>query len=89
MRNRISELLENPLVKEILSFFHQNQASIDSVGGISAWVQSDRDNVRSALDELVGIGVLVKDSTGATDGYAYTRDEGIMEVVTDLMCYEG
>ena len=85
MKDELKELLKNKLVKDILTFFYQNQASIDTVGGVSAWVHSDRKRVKNALDKLVRLGVLEKDSMGSTNGYCYTHNEKIMHVVKELM----
>ena len=85
MENKIKKFLKNIVAKEILSFFYQNQTSFDSVGGISAWVNEDRDKVKKILDEMVCIGILEKDSTGITRGYCYTRDDQIMKIVNKIM----
>ena len=88
MKNELKKILEDGLVREVLEFFYRNQASVDSVGGISAWVHSDREKVHSALDKLVRIGVLEKDSMGSTRGYSYTHDEEIMKIVEGLLSDE-
>lgn len=85
MKEKLEKVLKDKLSKDILVFFYQNQGSIDSVGGISTWVQRSREDVRKALEDLVELGVLSKDSTGATDGYCYTRDEKIMNIVNKLL----
>ena len=85
MKKKIEKLLKNKLAKDIIGFFYQNQTSFDSVGGVSAWVHSDREEVQGMLDKLVKIGVLEKDSTTATRGYCYTRDKKIMKIVDSLL----
>ena len=85
MKKEISEVLKDDLTRDIMTFFYQNQASIDSVGGVSAWVQSDRKKVKSILDALVKLGVLEKDTIGSMNGYCYTRDEKTMKIIKDLM----
>ena len=85
MKDKLKKLMKNKLVGDILTFFYQNQTSIDSVGGISAWVHEDREKVRVALDKLVKLGVLEKDTSGVTKGYSYTRNEKIMKIVKELM----
>lgn len=85
MKAKIRKMVSNSLARDILKVFYENQGSIDSIGGVSAWVHSDRDKVRDILDEFVRLGVLNEDSTGGTKGYCYTRDKKIMKVVKDLL----
>jgi len=85
MKKRIEELLSNELAKDILMFFHENQSSIDSIGGVSAWVHKSRKEVEVVLEELVKLGVLEKDSTTATNGYCYTRDIKIIKLLEKLL----
>ncbi|MBD3296798.1 MAG: hypothetical protein GF392_05465 [Candidatus Omnitrophica bacterium] len=81
MNKDLKQLLDNKLAVDILEFFHQNQGSIDSVGGISAWVNGDREQVKDVLDKLVQLDVLKQDAEGITEGYCYTRDEKMMNDV--------
>jgi hypothetical protein len=85
MEATLKNLLDKKLYRDILAFFYSNQMSVDSVGGVSTWVGDSRENVQSVLDEFVGLGVLNKDGEGVTQGYCYTRDEKIMEIVEGLM----
>ncbi len=85
MKDKLKKTLKNKLSRDIVAFFYQNQGSIDSVGGVSAWVNDERSKVQSALDKLVKLGVLEKDSTEATKGYCYTRDKKVMKIVKELM----
>ncbi len=85
MKAKLKKKLNDDLVKDILMFFYEHQASIDTVGGVSTWVGSDRGKVEDALDELVRLGVLEKDSMGSTNGYCYTRDKKVMKIVRGLI----
>ncbi len=85
MKETLQELLKDRLCRDILLFFSENQASVDSAGGISAWVGDTRENVSAALEKLVEAGVLNKDSEGGTKGYCYTRDEKTMQIVEELL----
>lgn len=85
MKNKLRKALEDKLARDILVFFYQNQASIDSASGVSAWVHDDKKKVRFTLDNLVTLGVLEEDSTGSTKGYSYTCDKKVMKIVKDLM----
>ena len=84
MKDKLRRILKDRTTRDILKFFYQNQASIDSVGGISTWVRDDRKKVQSALDELVKLRVLEEDSSGAAKGYSYTRDEKIVKIIEGL-----
>ncbi|MGB2630553.1 MAG: hypothetical protein WBD24_03730 [Candidatus Omnitrophota bacterium] len=85
MKEKIEKVVKDKLSREILTFFYQNQSSIDTVSGISAWVRSDRKEVKTALDKLVQLGILEQDSMGSTRGYCYTRDPKTMKIVRELM----
>ena len=86
MKDKLRKILKNRLSRDIVTFFYQNQRSIDSVGGVSTWVNDEREKVQSALDKLVRLGVLEKDSTEAAKGYCYTRDKKTMKIIKELMC---
>ncbi|MFC1548539.1 hypothetical protein ACFL5E_01115 [Candidatus Omnitrophota bacterium] len=85
MKDALKKLLQDKLSRDILSFFYENPTSVDSVGGISAWVGESRKKVLSSLEKLVELGVLSKDSEEGAKGYGYTRDEEIMEIIEELM----
>lgn len=85
MKNAVEKILKDKLAKKILTFFYQNQTSIDSIGGVSAWVHSDRETVRSWIEKLVKLRVLEKDSTGSIEGYCYTRDKKVMKTIEGLL----
>ena len=81
MKDELSGILKDDIAKKVLTFFYQNQTSFDSIGGISAWVQSDREKVHSILSKYVELGGLEKDGDGYMKGYCYTRDKKIMKIV--------
>lgn len=85
MKEKLNNILKKELAMKIVMFFYQNQSSMDSVGGVSTWVQKSREEVRDTLESLVAIGVLEKDSTGGTEGYCYTHDGETMKIVEGLM----
>lgn len=85
MKEEIKKILKDKLSREILTFFYQHQASIDTVSGISAWVSSDRKKVEAVLDKFVQLGILEEDSTSSTKGYCYTRKEKVMKIIQELM----
>ncbi len=85
MKKDLAKLLKDDLAVRILVFFYENQASLDSARGVSAWVNDDREKVKAILSKLVKLGVLNKDSTGATKGYSYTRDKNVMKTVEVLV----
>ena len=53
MKDKLQKVLEDKLARDILVFFYQNQASVDSASGVSAWVHDDKKKVRFTLDNLV------------------------------------
>lgn len=85
MKDKLKKMLKDDLARDILTFFYENQACMDSASGVSAWVHSDRKTVRELLLKFVDLGVLELDSTGKTKGYCYTRKKSVMKVVEGLM----
>jgi predicted transcriptional regulator len=81
----LKNILKDSLASDILKFFFENQSSIDTARGISAWIHRTREEVIPVLEQLASAGVLEKDSTGSTNGYCYTRKKEIMDIVTRLM----
>ncbi len=56
--------------RKILLFFSENQGSIDTPRGISAWVNENLKSVRAALEDLVKAGVLKAHRTSSTVAYS-------------------
>ena len=65
----------------IISFFHENQGSIDTPRGVSAWTGCKRNTVEKALGDLAKIGILVAHPVSSTTGYSYTQDPKIIKTI--------
>ena len=76
---------QSDLHLNIVKFFHENQASIDTPRGISTWVREDRAKVKKALEELVGMKILVAHRSTSTTGYSYTRNAKIISKIEKLL----
>lgn len=81
----IDKALGSALNMKIVRFFHENQASIDTPRGISTWVREDRVKVKKALEELVGIKILIAHRTTSTTGYSYTRNAKLISKIEKLL----
>ena len=77
--------LQSDLHLKIVKFFHENQASIDTPRGVSTWVREDRAKVKKALEELVGMKILVAHRSTSTTGYSYTRNAKIISKIEKLL----
>ncbi len=77
--------LQSDLHLNIVKFFHENQASIDTPRGISTWVREDRAKVKKALEELVDIKILVAHRSTSTTGYSYTHNIKIISKIEKLL----
>ena len=78
-------LLRAPVYLNIVRFFHENQASIDTPRGIATWVGEDRGSVKTALEDLVKAKILVAHRATSTTGYSYTRDAKIISKIGNLL----
>ena len=77
--------IQSDLHLKIMKFFHENQASIDTPRGVSTWVREDRAIVMKALEELVGMKILVAHRSPSTTGYSYTRNAKIISKIEKLL----
>jgi hypothetical protein len=56
--------------RKIVLFFTENQGSIDTPRGVSAWVNEGLKSVREALEDLVRAGILKAHRTSSTVAYS-------------------
>jgi len=80
-----NKVFQLDLHMNIMKFFHENQASIDTPRGVSTWVREDRAKVKKALEELVGMKILVAHRSTSTTGYSYTRNAKIISKIEKLL----
>ena len=80
-----NKIVQSDLHLKIVKFFHENQASIDTPRGVSTWVREDRAIVMKALEELVGMNILVAHRSTSTTGYSYTRNVKIISKIEKLL----
>jgi len=78
---KFEELLNSPIHIQIIEFFDQNPASIDTPRGVAAWINSDRETVKKALTELVELNILIEYRATATTGYGYTSNQAILKKI--------
>ncbi|MFA6078475.1 MAG: hypothetical protein WC779_01880 [Candidatus Omnitrophota bacterium] len=81
----IDEAINSPVHKKIITFFHENQACIDTPRGVSTWIREDRSKSKKALEDLVELEILVAHRTPSTTGYSYTRNEKIISKIKKLL----
>jgi len=72
---------KSELHRAVVTFFHENQASIDTPRGIATWVRGEYNNVKEVLEELTAQGILEAHKVTSTTGYAYTRDTKVINEV--------
>ena len=70
---------------KIITFFHENQASIDTPRGVATWIGEDRTKVKAALEDLVSSKILVAHRTTSTTGYSYTSDDKLISKIGKLL----
>jgi len=81
----INKALESKIHLKIATFFHENQASIDTPRGVATWIGEDRNKVKAALEDLVLLKVLIAHRATSTTGYSYTRDEKLISRIDKLL----
>ena len=60
----------NKIQQKIMLFFAENEGSIDTPRGISAWINENIEIVRKSLEDLVESGFLKAHRTSSTIGYS-------------------
>jgi len=73
------------LHRDIVSFFNDNPAAIDTPRGIATWVRGDNSKVEYVLEDLVTSGIVIADRTPSTVGYSYTSDPKIIAKVKHIL----
>ncbi|MDD3905085.1 MAG: hypothetical protein PHS46_00965 [Candidatus Omnitrophica bacterium] len=81
----IDRLLQSDIHVKVISFFHENQASIDTPRGVATWIGEDRAVTKSALEDLVNAHILVAHRATSTTGYSYTSDEKIISKIAKVL----
>lgn len=77
----IKTLFKNEESRKVLLFFNENPHSIDTVKGISVWIDCELEAVQKALSRLVRHGILVNHKTASTDAYSYTNQRDIIKKI--------
>lgn len=81
----IDNSLRSEINIKIVSFFHENQASIDTPRGVATWIGEERSKVKTALENLVAAKILVAHRATSTTGYSYTSDSKIISRIEKLL----
>ncbi|MFC1590728.1 hypothetical protein ACFL42_04475 [Candidatus Omnitrophota bacterium] len=82
---KINDALNTPVYRKIIKFFHENQASVDTSRGISAWIREDRSAVKKALEGLVRLEVVEAHRSTSMTGYSYTTDPKLIRKIDRLL----
>ena len=81
----IDKIFQSPVHVKIITFFHENQASIDTPRGVSTWIGEERAKVKPALEDLVNAKILVAHRTTSTTGYSYTCEEKLISKIAKIL----
>ena len=81
----IDKLFDSGIKAKIISFFHENQASIDTPRGVATWIGEDRPKTKAALEDLVKANILIAHRATSTTGYSYTSDSKLISKIARLL----
>lgn len=81
----ISKICQSDLHFKIISFFYENQSSVDTVKGISIWVNHRPDEVSKVLEELVNLNILMAHRSEGVTGFAYTQNKEISNSIDNYI----
>lgn len=77
----IKSLFKNEATRKILLFFNENPNCIDTVKGISLWINGDVNAIQKALNKLMKEGLITSHRTASTAAYAYTNNKEIVKKI--------
>ncbi len=83
MSPRPKNLLKSTLHRKIMLFFAENEGSIDTPRGISAWINENIKTVRVALEDLVEVEFLKAHRTSSTIGYSCPLSKKELKTITE------
>ena len=81
----IDKIFQSDIHVKIITFFHENQASVDTPRGVATWIGEDRIKVKAALEDLVKAKILVAHRTTSTTGYNYTSEDKLISKIGKLL----
>ena len=81
----INKAIKSEIHHKIIRFFSENQASVDTPRGIATWIGEERERVKSALEDLVSMKILIALRSPSTTGYGFTRDEKLISKIASLL----
>jgi hypothetical protein len=81
----LNEVINSPLKRAIIFFFHQNQSCIDTPKGIAAWIASNPAQVEKALEEMGEYNLLVVHRMRSTVGYGYTQEKDLIDAIEEFL----
>ena len=82
---KVQDAFRSQVHLKIITFFHENQASIDTPRGVSTWIREDRAAVKKALEDLVAMEILIAHRATSITGYSYTRDRKLISKIARLL----
>ncbi|MBI3315901.1 MAG: hypothetical protein HYZ87_02880 [Candidatus Omnitrophica bacterium] len=85
MKNKLKGFLRSEIHRKILLFFVENQGSVDTPRGVSAWVNENIEKVRVALEELAKEDLLKAHRTSSTVGYSSGLSKKDLAEVTSAL----
>ena len=85
MTGKLKAFMKSDIHRKILLFFVENQGSVDTPRGVSAWVNENIHTVRTALEDLAKAEFLKAHRTSSTVGYSFAlKDREFNEVASVL-----
>ena len=81
----IAKALGSNIHRKIISFFHENQGSLDTPRGVATWIGEERGKTKAALEDLVILKILIAHRSTSTTGYSYTCDNKVISKITKLL----
>jgi len=70
MLPKIKQHLKSKIHRKLMLFFFENEGSVDTPRGLSAWTNENKKKVTAALEELAAAGFLKAHRTSSTVGYS-------------------
>ena len=79
---KLKPYLRSRVYRKLMLFFVENEGSVDTPRGLSAWTNENIEKVTVALEELAAIGFLKAHRTSSTVGYSCALNQKDLKSLT-------
>ena len=81
----LEKTITQKLHKQVITFFMEHPASVETQEGISLWTGLAREKIAKILTDLVRCKIVISDKTCSPKSYAFTHDSKLIRQICGLL----